>query len=252
MQMHKYLIQVPLRYIKRPFCDENPEVVRKIRWEVVNPFNTTMKYIYNGNVKKVNVEVIGDSKNGIRICTDELLGSSKDDALKIVRKIAKKICINLSFSAQKQLDNFEEFHSYFYWEDRQIHINEVDTKVTCKRTVSEDKHNVTLAVNEPILSNCSRFREQVDMELTRSINLLGLNNLELCVEKNPACKFMLAAFYAALGNRDISSQYFNLFTIIEYLEQNEMKEYPECRQGLLSEKSKKDLLKKYNCLFKRQ
>lgn len=216
MSLHKYFIQVPVVYRKQPSVKENPQATKKIVWRIKEPYAI---YVCNRDSDKVKVEIMGNDKDGIFVDFYDLLAESEERALEIVRGIMDSVCIRLSYLTQKQLSPSWDFHSCFYWVDSDISIKDLNSKENYQRFEDKKNHRTYIIINDVI-----GFKDKIDKEVNYEINFSEFDVLEACSKKNPDIEFMLKSFYRALGNRDISSQYFNLFTIIEYLEQNVMDE----------------------------
>ena len=244
MSLHKYFIQVPVLYRKQPSCKENPQATKKLVWRIKEPY--TM-YVYHRDSDKVKVEIMGDGKDGIFVNFHDLLAESEERALEFVRGVLSDICIRLSYLMQNQLSFSFNFHSYFYWNDRDIIIKDLNPRENCQRFEDKQNHKVYLNLIDSI-----GVKDQMDSEVTYEIDFSNFEVLDACSMENSHIKFMLKSFYRALGNWDIASQYFKLFTIIEYLERNVMDENAVYTKKLIPDELQKCFLDEISNFVRKQ
>ena len=243
--MIDFYFQVPLLCTRYSFKCESPLITREIELKIEKPIKLAFPYSYQNQEKKADVEIIGGIHEGIFASFKSIISDSEENALHIVREILQDVCIQLSIMAQMQMGESWDFHSYFYWEDRNVTIKINVQGDSYQR--EEEGHNVYLNLSDRLC-----VQEKITLKSTKVVALHDLGLAKEQMDRNPIFRFMANSFYAALGNKDIVSQSYRLFTIIECLEQNFTSDYSECTKPLIPEKQKErfwsdinNTLKKY-------
>ena len=223
--MNIYSVKVPLRYGSIPYSGENPNFQQNSFYALDQPIEChyciSIESDNTALQQKSGTARIRNEENVFQVEMDAIWASDENKAISKTHAILENICQNLSFMAQKHQGDLQFFYPGFYWLDREIKLylkkNNADDVIE-----KENKDGMTTLLMKDSISVYE------SLEITCSYTLMAedFSRLNQIKASNSFFRFMLKAYYGALMDSDISSKYFRLFTIIEYLEQNFISKEP--------------------------
>lgn len=223
-----YSAEVPLRYGSIPHSGETQNYQRNSMYVLDQPIVYHYRISMDSDTAGIKQE---DCKDGtVEICAKKkdfsvklsrLLAADENEAISQVRGILKDICRNLSFLAQQHQEDTQFFYLGVYWRDRDIKLCLEESNVDIVVKKENKDGTTTLYFRDDI-----RPSDSLSMTCTYTLTAEDFSHLHQIGNSDSSFRFMLRAFYGALMDSDISSKYFRLFTIIEYLEQNFISKEP--------------------------
>lgn len=159
---------------------------------------------------------ISSSEEKFGIFIDSVYADNEDYAIDVALNISNRICTVLTYIVQSQNPNFNYFHPKFTYRIRDIQ---------CKEDIYQKYQNAIKKSNENgntilVLSERFKITEALQNKMiykVKSDSFVPLYNLSL---SNNHLSFAIESYYRALGDIEFISKYYNLFTIIEYVEVN--------------------------------
>lgn len=226
--MNIYSAEVSLRYGTIPHSGESQNYQRNSMYVLDQP----IVYHYWISMESNNAGGKQEAcKEGIvKICMEGedfrvklslLLADDENGAISQARCFLENICRDLSFLAQQHQEDTQSFYLGVYWRDRDIKLCLEESNVDIVVKKENKDGTTTLHFRDDI-----RPSDSLSMTCTYTLTAEDFSHLHQIGNSDSSFRFMLRAFYGALMDSDISSKYFRLFTIIEYLEQNFISKEP--------------------------
>ena len=216
--MRKFLVTIPLEYTKISMLDSHS-------------FNANVELKMDENVS-VHLEEIGcfsdiidNETYDIKITTcyygtqfkimiEYIYADNERYASDMAECIASKICKVLTYLAQSQNGNPYYFHIKFYYHKRDIKIEE-------KKEATIKNYSYANGFKQIVVGDSISIREHLSIKETHTLDVKDFHKIFCKSGADDATKLMFNYYYKALGDIEPSSQYYNLFTIIEYIEKND-------------------------------
>ncbi|WP_315373528.1 hypothetical protein [uncultured Selenomonas sp.] len=218
--MRKFLVTIPLDYTKFSMLDIhsfNANVKIKMDESITVHLDEICAYANQDVKEEHNIAVIiSCDGEQFKITVKYIYADTEKYAFEIADCIAYKICKNLSYLAQLHNADTHYFHVKFYYYTRNIKILE-------KKIFNVNKGNSSNKVKQIIINDNISIKEHVNMTKEQYLSNDAFQEIFQKAKSNSGINLMLNFFYKALGDIDPSSQYYNLFTIIEYIENNDKK-----------------------------
>lgn len=236
--MKKYLVKIPLKYNKNSNLDR-PDSSNDLELNFNEDINisypiTVKKGEFEGN-EKCNIRVYKENENFL-ILIEYLYADNDEYAIDMASKLADKICYTITYLVQSQNSNSHYFHPKFTYRARDIICKEhVYPKHAAFLKLERENRDIALYLND-----LAKMHESVHIKMIHSIDTKAFNQIFDLMYNNKHLAFVVESYYRALGDIDDISKYYNLFTIIEYIEEN-FKDKSKAKK-MFNKKQKEELI----------
>lgn len=236
--MKKYLVKIPLKYNKNSNLDR-PDSSNDLELN----FNEDINISYPITVKegeferneKCNIRVYKENESFL-ILIEYLYADNDEYVIDMTSNLADRICYIITYLVQSQNSNLYYFHPKFTYRARDI---------ICKEQAYPKydaflKHVKENGEIDLYLKDSAKMRESSHIKMICSIDTKAFNQMFDLMYNNKHLAFVVESYYRALGDIDDISKYYNLFTIIEYIEEN-FKDKSKAKK-MFNKKQKKELI----------
>lgn len=216
--MNCYNIRIPLRYNHISNLDR-PDFMN----ELSILFNKEVCFTTDLTITKGNFVSVEKCKGTVNRENDEFIATfesiyadNEEYAIEMAEILVNKVCYVITYLAQSQNTNVHYFHPKFTYRIRDMKCNEVPyDKYDKYITQEENNENKVICLHDSV-----RIKESLSMKVSWTINTEFFNSIFLLLNIDQHLAFIIESYYRALGEGDYISKFYNLFTIIEYIEMN--------------------------------
>lgn len=224
--MNTYDVRVPIVYNTQSILNDYNES-SYINYELDEPITQTIRKTLktDSSTEECTVEVIlryeeassqkiGRLKGRLIIDINGFKADAEELAYAFAENVAANICKKLSLCAMLSNMNIHHFRTKFTYDAQMISVKLRTCPNPIKRTESEDGVvNITLRDNLVI-------RSSIELTSIKGLNHKDFYEVNEQTTKNDLLNFLCEAYYQASGNNTHKNIYFNLFLILEYIEEN--------------------------------
>lgn len=217
ISMKKYIIEIPLHYNKTSNLDKPDscndlclELDKDIIYQLSNPIDKKPFTSEEQCIIKVK-----NTDENFMIIIDSLYVDNEELAIEASMTLANKICHAITYIVQSQNSNPHYFHPKFTYKARDIVCKEETYEKFDTSLKQDNKGNKTIIINDSVT-----IREFLNIKMIHCVKTGDFDKVIEFLLDNKHISFIIESFYRALGESDYISKYYNLFTIIEYLESN--------------------------------
>ncbi|KMT22987.1 hypothetical protein [Clostridium cylindrosporum] len=197
--MHKFKLSVPLTYnniSKYNSYASGSSIVFKIQDYV--EFNTQYEFERNEEFINEDIKIILEGKEEhIYLVIQDIYANDKDEVYNSFKDLINRVCIILTFSMQSKVANTNYFHSKFTYNPSDINIEILDGYL-----------------------HSFGYKDTLICTINNRVDNNEFKDLFVSMNKSDSFKFIMEAYYRSFGELEDRSRYYNLFTIIEYIEEN--------------------------------
>lgn len=216
--MKKYLIEIPLKYNRNSNLDR-PDSSNDLDLNFDKDINLSWSLtITKGKFElneKCHIKIYKENEEFL-ISMDSLYADNEEYAIDIASNLANKVCYVVTYLVQSQNVNIHYFHPKFSYRTRDIRCKE-GAYERYDNFIKPEKENGDLFLH---VSDSISFRDSVHTKMIYSIKTELFDKIFDLMSSNKHLSFVIESYYRALGEIDYISKYYNLFTIIEYIESN--------------------------------
>ncbi len=241
--MNKYNFSIPLEYNKTSNYD-NSEMTSELNFKLDKNIEYKLQLELSKGDFTANEDCyirLTDKDNKFILSFDSIYADDESYAYEMATMLIDKVCCVLTFIFQGQNSNFQHFHPKFTYKIKDIICKE-EVYIKYKDFISkpneymDENGNKTIVITEKI-----SFREHMSDLITLTVKTDLFGRLFCLHGTNTHLSFLLESYYRSLGELEFISKYYNLFTIIEYIETN-FKEHSSSK-NIFSQTQKKELKK---------
>lgn len=214
--MNEYEITIPIIYNKCSVLNgyeeatfiefELDENLQKQFWEICSSGDYREEVSVN-----ITLEYQTEDKN-LLLRIQGLKADTERYAYQFAEVIAKEACKKLTMYALQENNNIHHFRTRFSYNPSLVSIKEIYAPVVKRE---EDDETITLHISDRI-----KIKEHIEMTLIHLLKKDGLDELWNKVGESDVSKFICDAYYHAAGEDDSRNVYFNLYSVLEYIELN--------------------------------
>ncbi|WP_252244005.1 hypothetical protein [Clostridium sp. ZBS14] len=233
--MYKYIIKVPLKYNNESKLDKygfNNSICYTLKEDI------KCKYILKLNKGQYSAEeellitIQKQDDHNMILKFDSIYADDREWAIKLAVNIIDNICYAISFIVQQKNSNTHYFDTKFGYNIKDVEI--MEDKYSKYEEYMEEN---LISFNESL-----RLRESLSMKGKQviDINSIDFNKILNEISKDNKKRHLIECYYKSLGNIEYTSKYYNLFTIIEFIETNYTKEISI--NNIFTEEEEKEIL----------
>ena len=252
--VYVYSLEIPLEYNKYSLYDSRPDSEFQI--EIDSELVWTLNFAYscygnNGVVKEfkgpftIRVKAVkedtgrGNILYSRLVCTiDDYIAESTDYACDHMERLVSLVCKHLTFEINKHNCNRQRYQPRIEANWGKVHIKKVEEYEPYVQYLEEQRN-----IKEPGVIHVNdgvHISDSVYLVVTQHIDSTKIDYSKWICDGNYTIDFLLDEYYFALGEESVTSKFFHLFTIIEFIEA-EYKDKSSAKQ-LFSEEEKEQII----------